>query len=144
MQLPRRTILAARPAAFTGQSRRVVPSAASVGGGASCIFISTWKSGPRAAHAHYSPSPSPSRRRRVGKHPAGLLGGARGLSNADRQALCGVATVKCRCSTPPPHTHLQSLCLCIFKKFSETGTPLTHRLTNPVLSPQLSVFFARG
>lgn len=118
VQLPRRTILAAGPEAFTGQSLRALPSAARVGGGASCIFISTWIRGPWAAHAHCPPRRSPSPRQWLGKRPAERQGGARGPSNADRRAICGGAVGKPRCypHTPPP----QSLCLHIFKKFSGT------------------------
>ena len=47
-------------------------------GDASCIFISTWNRGPRAAHAHYSPSQSPSPRQWLGKHLSGLQGGVGG------------------------------------------------------------------
>lgn len=135
VQLPRRTILAAGPAAFAGQSLRAVPRGpcGRGGGGPSCIFISTWNRGPRAALAHCSPNHSPSPRQRLRKRPAGLQGGARGPSNPGRRAFSGGAVGKSCCSTPPPQTHLQSQCLYIFKKFSRTRISLDAQ-THPPLS----------
>lgn len=148
VQLPRRTILAAGPEAFTGQSLRALPSAARVGGGASCIFINTWIRGPWAAHAHCPPRRSPSPRQWLGKRPAERQGGARGPSNADRRAICGGAVGKPRCY---PHTPPPKACVYIFSRNSPgQKSPLTHRLSYPYpfswfyLPPQLSVFFASG
>lgn len=59
VQLPRHTILAARPQA---EASELFPPRPAWAGDASCIFISTRNRGPRAAHAHYSPSHSPSPR----------------------------------------------------------------------------------
>lgn len=105
-----------------------------MGKGTSCIFISTWNRGPRAAHAHSSPRLSPSPRQQLGKCPAGLRGGAKGPANADRPAFCGGALGKSYCFAPPipTHTSTPKACVYIFSGNSPgQKSPLTHRLAHP-------------
>lgn len=118
-----------------------------MGKGASCIFISTWNRGSRAAHAHSSPSRSPSPRRRLGKRPTGLQCGAKGPANADHPAFCGGALGKSCCFAPPipTHTSTPKACVYIFSgNFPGQKSPLTLRLAHPYpfswfyLPPQLS------
>ena len=120
VQLPRRTILAARPQAFAGRSLRAVSPAARVGGGRLMHIHQHVDSRAAGRACALLAQPSPSPRQWLGKPVGGLQGGEGGQSNADRQTFGGGAVGKPWCSIPPPQTHPQSLCPYVFKKFSRT------------------------
>lgn len=152
MQLPRRTILAAGPAAFAGQSLRAVPRGpcGRGGGGPHAYSLARGTAGPGPRLRTALPATVPARGSDFESTPQGCR-----VAQGAPQTLAARPSVEGLWGSlaVPPHRHklTSKACVHIFSRNSpEQESPLTHRLTHPYpfswfyLPPQFSAFCARG